>query len=68
MRLTFHNERLSSLELQQVKIDIVADTVAELTVSKSASEERKLRLNPQDREEWAKKTDEQKVHHHLLCD
>ena len=34
MRLTFHNERLSSLELQQVKIDIVADTVAELTVSK----------------------------------
>ena len=68
MRLTFHNERLSSLELQQVKIDIVADTVAELTVSKSASEERKLRLNPQDREEWANKTDEQKVHHHLLCD
>ena len=60
MRLNLHKERISNNEIALAKIDIVAETVArevaDMKLAKAAGpferEERRLRLNPQYREEW----------------
>ena len=69
MRLKLHEERISNTENALAKIDVVADTVArevsDLKLAKAASafyrEERNLRLNPQDRDAWGKKSEEEKM-------
>ena len=68
MRLNIHEERLQKCEEGLKKICVIGETVArevaDLKLAKAAcafaTEEKCLRLNPQDREKWGKKTEEEK--------
>ena len=68
MRLNLHEERISRAEVSLAKIDIVAETVArevaDLKLAKAAIafelEEHNIHLNPQDREAWGKKNEDEK--------
>jgi hypothetical protein len=67
-RITRQDEKIAALEAKQVKVDIVAETLAreigDLRQSKAAAvferEEIKIKLVPQDKDAWSKFTEELK--------
>ena len=68
MRLKIHEERLLKCEEGLTKIGVIGETiareVADLKLAKAASafatEEKCFRLNPQDRDGWGEKSEDEK--------
>ena len=68
MRLKIHEERLSRCEKGLTKVEVIGETiareVADLKLAKASSafatEDKCLRLNPQDREGWGKKSEDER--------
>ena len=68
MTLQLHKERLTKVESVFMQVAVIKGTlardVADLKLAKAASafamEEKNLRLNPQDKDAWMKKSEDEK--------
>ena len=68
MTLQLHETRITKVESVFTEVAVIKNTlareIADLKVAKAASafamEEKNLRLNPQDKDAWRKKTEEEK--------